>query len=664
MYTNFAFLHNLWPEFEELGTLAETYLYADPNNCMFKSGLLCEKMVIKIFEMEKLYLNPKDNQYDRIKKLSAIDIIPRNIEKYLTVIRKDRNDAAHKGFSSLEHAKISLRYTYQCCVWFMEVYGDFNYEAAPYVEPENISQDTNYNEIIEAHEQKLLALENQLKEIQKVTKLLNIPTVALPQISESELHDLETVTKFFNVHSTDSIDVLDLSVRCIKALKKEKVLTVGQLFSLTEIQMRDIRNLGNKSVDELLSVQKRIRIVDSDSPKPINANTTPGEMQSESQNVILIKYFTKRDILVNDLNLPLPLKKNLIKNGYEKFTDLLNVDEDTLRGTKGVGTTKIQKILAEIDALATPVLKKIQKGILTFENVDEPDDADIDTMLFNLFLQSASSQLTLGDLVSKISGTMELGTLSASIGRLVLAEKIVLNSNGTYELKLPSILDVAEKITNKKYRSILLGKLSGKTLEEIGKELNVTRERVRQLESKCLDTADQILHTEYNLPKYAEDRYAEIASTYTIDQDIWINYVGISKETYYYFKLRRYSSSKTAEEAISDESINRSIRESIQNYYDRDYVYIDGVRVRKTKSDLESYLIMKKCHNDTSLYEFFNMYRELVKEIGLDDDSRLILNESEERSRENKISKSDITLWKYKKKFRYYDTSVTSHSFL
>ena len=48
------------------------------------------------------------------------------------------------------------------------------------------------------------------------------------------------------------IDDIDLSVRALNALHRAGVETVGDLFGYTEDMLYDIRNMGKKSVDEIL----------------------------------------------------------------------------------------------------------------------------------------------------------------------------------------------------------------------------------------------------------------------------------------------------------------------------------------------------------------------------------------------------------------------------
>ena len=54
-----------------------------------------------------------------------------------------------------------------------------------------------------------------------------------------------------------SIDETGLSTRCQNALHRAGIHTVGELFGCTEESLNEIRNLGRKSIDEILAVEKK-----------------------------------------------------------------------------------------------------------------------------------------------------------------------------------------------------------------------------------------------------------------------------------------------------------------------------------------------------------------------------------------------------------------------
>ena len=51
------------------------------------------------------------------------------------ILRKARNDAAHNAADEGEKALNNLQLMYELCVWYMQTYGDYNYEPTGYVQP-------------------------------------------------------------------------------------------------------------------------------------------------------------------------------------------------------------------------------------------------------------------------------------------------------------------------------------------------------------------------------------------------------------------------------------------------------------------------------------------------------------------------------------------------
>lgn len=62
MNSNFAFLTEDFPALEKLGSLAESYLYSDPNSDMFKLGVLAETIVNYMFELDGMMSPSTDNK--------------------------------------------------------------------------------------------------------------------------------------------------------------------------------------------------------------------------------------------------------------------------------------------------------------------------------------------------------------------------------------------------------------------------------------------------------------------------------------------------------------------------------------------------------------------------------------------------------------------------
>lgn len=140
--SNFDFLASNWEELARTGELAEQYLYSDTNTCFIKMGMLAEHIVEYMLAYDGIPEPEYDNTHaNRIKLLKRNDLLPREIDNILYVLRKTRNDAAHAGMDSLERAKESIVLTYDLASWFMQTYGNFSYEPGDFVMPQEQTTD-------------------------------------------------------------------------------------------------------------------------------------------------------------------------------------------------------------------------------------------------------------------------------------------------------------------------------------------------------------------------------------------------------------------------------------------------------------------------------------------------------------------------------------------
>ena len=171
--SNFSFLKAHWEDLSKTGELAENYVYSDPNTSMLKQGNFAERMVHYMLAYEGLKEPEYDNTHaNRIRLLKKNDLLPRDIDNSLYVIRKMRNDAAHNDADDFKTAKENLHLTFELGVWFMQIYGDYSFEPDDYVEPVDAAVQA---EILEREnrelEEKYAALEAEIEVIRKSGKV-------------------------------------------------------------------------------------------------------------------------------------------------------------------------------------------------------------------------------------------------------------------------------------------------------------------------------------------------------------------------------------------------------------------------------------------------------------------------------------------------------------
>ena len=204
MKSNFEFLDKYWPALAQIGAAAESYVYSDPNACLYKLGMFGERLILEIFAFEHIKEPTIDNTHaNRIRLLKREGLIPKKIDDILYALRKTRNDAVHAGADSVEDAKTLLSMTYNLAVWFMEVYGDWGYIAPAFFMPENVVQ-PDYESIIKEQEEKIAALSKQVEAVS---------TAASTKTSKERAEKGETASESMELSEAETRYLIDEQLR-------------------------------------------------------------------------------------------------------------------------------------------------------------------------------------------------------------------------------------------------------------------------------------------------------------------------------------------------------------------------------------------------------------------------------------------------------------------
>ena len=158
---NFLFLAEKYPALEKMGTLAEGYLYADPNACLYKMGSMAETMVNYIFIIDKLKPPSGSNntQANKVKLLYNKGLFSDEINNIFYALRVNRNVAVHEGYDSFEKCVSLIEMAHTLAVWFMQVYVDMEFDPEPFSMPEDIRGNENYKKVLLENEKLAASLE-------------------------------------------------------------------------------------------------------------------------------------------------------------------------------------------------------------------------------------------------------------------------------------------------------------------------------------------------------------------------------------------------------------------------------------------------------------------------------------------------------------------------
>ena len=133
MKSNFDFLSKDFPVLANFGKLAEQYCFSDANSCLIKLGMIGETIVNLMFTYDGVQFPHDNTAVTRIDTLMREGLLSRDICDILHALRKARNKASHENYGSPDEGKTLLQMAHSLCEWFMQTYGDWNYQNQAFV---------------------------------------------------------------------------------------------------------------------------------------------------------------------------------------------------------------------------------------------------------------------------------------------------------------------------------------------------------------------------------------------------------------------------------------------------------------------------------------------------------------------------------------------------
>lgn len=274
-----------------------------------------------------------------------------------------------------------------------------------------------------------------------------------------------------------SIEILNLSVRTYNCLMRHGYRTIKLFMELTEEVCLEIKNLGRKSTDEIITKQQELI-------KEYDILTICGIDNFKNSD---------RDEIKN-LNLSLRAKNVLINNNILTLKQFAQLKENEIREFLHCGEITVIELLCkqkEIIRDNRQVQIELLKG-----RIDEISEYNYNILIEDVFNDSATNIL-------KNKGIFSLGDL-----RVLLADDsdfeeldILYLVKSLKNFKFPfkaliynKLLEIIKKpkkdgTPNKEWMrdlTILNNRALGQTLLDSGKDYALTRERVRQLEKHTI----------------------------------------------------------------------------------------------------------------------------------------------------------------------------------
>ena len=444
--------------------------------------------------------------------------------------------------------------------------------------------------------------------------------------------DAASETRFPDIRRDELLSLLqaNLSVRAFNGIvrsqqMKKRIVDLASFLGVRESDWRSVRNLGEKSVREIIRLQGEL-LERYGSRAVIDVEGQSGRTGLYSQLIAdVLSFQEKHGGARNELCVAL---LEVLRQGKEQLAPFGDTAE---------------KITA-----SEPFLRAIGDSECMAEAVRQAICAVTDRAWpcpYDEIEQEIGAQLPWG-----LAGYLPLGATLRDLTEEGFVEKDnmgYVKMRETFREYIAHTKDLTER-----ERLVLARRSGNATLEEVGRELAVTRERVRQIEAKAIRTIRRKGHALY------EDRFCEVFYEYSFSPDEMRNAFGVDATGYYYL-AHRYGGSrkKSPADSLRDENIPLGYRKKIAILLKKaayaDCVNVDGTYLPINRQSFLNYFLSHYCEEDIGIEDFYKKYAVFLFMLDCDKDERVTLTA---RYGEVALSRSPCTLWKQGKIFRFYDT--------
>lgn len=519
---------------------------------------------------------------------------------------------------------------------------------------------------------------------------LDVPIEPLKKIEIKKVIDDEHILSILKINNVQIIsDLIDLSYEDIQKFRNidnNSALIIRNIC----IQLREKINIVDKNLFELVCRYPSLNISEIiyDNIPKISTN-------------ISIKYLFenryKNELNIENHNFSKKEKKFLLTHDLNKINKLLSISYNNLLNNPGISKKSLNSILKKLSNqvvvqnnhtffignisrlylkesyynyllfMREDLLSNILNNMHTTINKILKDESfsinhEIDLLMGNEFINEYIYNLEVNELTSKeilyayiknkpytyskreICDTTESHFKNlnsyAIFDELIKLDLIATDEFDKVYTKNPSILSYVAENYNENTLEMMKLRLEGNTLEDIGNIIGVTRERVRQVVKKVIDSTNEV---------FKEDENAYWFSNYNLDNK---QYQWLFKDNLYHYLSNRYKKGNESwKHILDDDQASTQLKMIVRNELLKDKIEIDNKIIPKTRISIIEYALEEYGQESLHLEDLSGVINLLLEELGLD----LEGFEIDIRYLENRLSDTSNAVSSGKKYYRYYD---------
>ena len=495
--------------------------------------------------------------------------------------------------------------------------------------------------------------------------------VALTSLSDEEWQKTEkgkaALKEWFHTKNARIDELSLLSAREYNLLKWNDYEFIEQVAFFSEEELKSIPGMDDISArkiyiiirDYLKNYSKEIRQMSELHEKRSEGDLSIYDIVNNSTYHNQIRsYVEANDVDISLSGLSVRSKNRLLQNNYLRMSKLIFVTREELQRIKGMGSGSVTEILQFVQ----DYLQKHEERLAAYCSGDENalwSDQAVREKVLNVYKDLGFNGMNLNEIREALdlpeSYTDE--RLKKVIGSLISDKQLEYVDYRCHRV-YPKFEDYLQSCENldERNKTIVQKRLQGATLNEIGQEYSLTRERVRQIVNKTVEKVHENLVSEEALDLFDEDYYRYFFENYNFEREVLDQWLGVSESVYNYLDMMDIDRGhKKLEDALTDVSgLSYGLRIRIRNYLNRNRIFIDGRWIEKKRKNLEDVVLEKFCKDEVPFDQFCEIYNTFLRDEGIDNES-LCITDKVYNTRKNHLTESHMLLWKQHEMIRYYD---------
>lgn len=477
----------------------------------------------------------------------------------------------------------------------------------------------------------------------------------------------QLVVDYLKTENIKISQVESLSAREYNLLSFAGYHTLDQIAFLSQEQLQEIHRMDPLSACEIVEktnsfleqIQNNIFSYARKKKQNEGKSQFRTILDSPEHQKALRSYIRINNVPVDTMDLPRKCCKKLKENGYNTLLDFVFVSLPELREQLNIDRAtadKINQIIENYGQLHASRIHSLCEG-----NIDILwDDDNLQKRILAIYNRIGFAGLSLQELEDKLQAPVSItpDRIKKILGKLIESGTLEYVDFRCFRI-YPKFEDYILSCHNIEPRDkeIIQKRLHGATLDEIGQEYNITRERVRQIIKAQTQKIRAIYTAHTGLQYFDEDYYRYLYTTYALDRNDSIKWLGISQADWRYLEAMDLEpGKKDLNEALEDKKgLEIGLRLKIKNYLNRNKLFIDETWIDRKRSNLEEVVVRKFCQNSTSFDHFMQIYNQFLKEEEIPYDEKLYYTEDVCRARKNHLANARFLLWTQNETIRYYD---------